>query len=65
MTDKMLTYALGRSMEYEDVQTIDTIVEKLDAENGKATTLLFSVIESEAFQRMQAPPNQQSDIAKN
>jgi hypothetical protein len=52
LTDKLLTYATGRGMEYYDIETIDRIVNRLDKENGKASALLMGVIESAPFQKM-------------
>jgi hypothetical protein len=58
MTEKLLTYALGRGLEYYDTQTLDDIVEKLKHADGKMSVLLYSVIESVPFQkqRTQAAP---------
>lgn len=56
LTEKLLTYALGRGMEYHDEHTIDTIVERLDAENGRFSVLLAAIIDSAPFQRRRAEP---------
>ncbi|WP_435006776.1 DUF1592 domain-containing protein [Tundrisphaera lichenicola] len=50
LTEKLLTYALGRGIEYQDVESIDSIVEKIDREGGKFSSLLMGVIESAPFQ---------------
>jgi hypothetical protein len=50
LTEKMLTYALGRGMEYYDVPTVDKIVESLDTNDGHFSSLLNGVINSVAFQ---------------
>ncbi|MEY2428596.1 MAG: hypothetical protein QOJ40_1481 [Verrucomicrobiota bacterium] len=52
LTDKFLTYALGRGMEYYDAETIDKIVQRLDGAGGRSSALLFGVIESAPFQKM-------------
>jgi hypothetical protein len=52
LTDKFLTYAIGRGMEYYDAETIDKIVQRLDQAGGKSSALLFGVIESAPFQKM-------------
>ncbi len=57
LTEKMLTYALGRGMDYQDVGTIDQIVWKLDSQHGRFSALLTGVIDSPAFQRKQASDN--------
>lgn len=51
LTEKMLTFAIGRGLEYYDVQAVDTIVEKLEASGGRADELLYGIIESAPFQR--------------
>ena len=51
VTEKMLTFALGRGVEYYDIETVEKIVEKLDAEKGKFSVLLSGIVESSAFQR--------------
>jgi hypothetical protein len=51
LTEKLLTYALGRGLEYYDEHAIDQIVEKLDQEKGKFSRLVRGIIESAPFQR--------------
>jgi hypothetical protein len=51
LTEKFLTYALGRGLEYYDVETVDTIVDRLEASKGRFSALLMGVIESSPFQR--------------
>ncbi len=51
LTEKMLTYALGRGLEYYDVETVDKIVARLDEQNGRFSAVLYGVIESAPFQR--------------
>lgn len=52
LTEKMLTYALGRGLEYYDVQTVDEIVTRLERDQGRFSTLLNGVIESAPFQKL-------------
>ena len=51
LTEKMLTYALGRGLEYDDVETVDRIVERLDQAGGRFSALLMGVIDSAPFQK--------------
>lgn len=51
LTEKLLTYALGRGLEYYDVQTVDQIVERLNREGGRFSALLFGIIDSAPFQK--------------
>lgn len=55
LTEKMLIYALGRGLEYYDVETVDRIVERLSRENGRFSVLLSGVIESAPFQKRRNP----------
>jgi hypothetical protein len=52
LTDKMLTYATGRGTQFYDVETVDRIVARLEANDGKFSALLMGVIESVPFQKM-------------
>ena len=52
VAEKMLTFALGRSLEYYDVPTVDKIVERVKKSDGSGPEMLTAVIESVAFQRM-------------
>ncbi|MGC3956738.1 MAG: DUF1592 domain-containing protein [Verrucomicrobiota bacterium] len=52
VTEKLLIYALGRGLEYSDVETCDQIEARLIAANGRPSALIAGVVESAAFQRM-------------
>ena len=52
ISEKMLTFALGRSLEYYDVPTVDQIVRRVEDNGGSGSKLLQAVIDSVAFQRM-------------
>ncbi len=51
LTEKLMTYALGRGLEYYDVESVDQIVERLEAEKGRFSALLMGIIESAPFQK--------------
>jgi hypothetical protein len=51
LTEKMLTYALGRGPEACDITTIDGIVEELEKSDGRFSTLITGIIDSAPFQR--------------
>lgn len=51
LTEKFLTYALGRGLEYYDLETIDQIVARLEREDGRFSALLMGIIESAPFQK--------------
>lgn len=51
LADKLLTYAIGRGIEYYDAPTIDRIVDALEKDGGKMGTLVRAVIDSAPFQK--------------
>jgi len=51
VTEKMLTYALGRGLEPADEHTLDLIVRQLAESDGKFSALIQGVIESAPFQK--------------
>jgi hypothetical protein len=54
VTEKMLIYALGRGLEYYDVETCDQIVARLEAADGRPSALIAGVVESAPFQKTRA-----------
>jgi mono/diheme cytochrome c family protein len=56
LTEKMLTYALGRGPEPYDITTVDHIVNELEKSDGKFSTLIRSIIDSAPFQRRHRTP---------
>ena len=72
LSEKLLTYALGRGIEYYDTQTVDDIVARLDREQGKFSALLVGIVESAPFQKRREtgehasvqPPEPNQQLAK-
>ncbi len=65
LTEKMLTYALGRGLEYYDVETVDRIVDRLQADRGRFSSLVMGIIESAPFQKSRSSMTMaESDPAK-
>jgi Protein of unknown function (DUF1592)/Protein of unknown function (DUF1588)/Protein of unknown function (DUF1587)/Protein of unknown function (DUF1585)/Protein of unknown function (DUF1595)/Planctomycete cytochrome C len=54
ISEKLLTYALGRGLEYYDKCAVDTILKALAQNNYRFSTLLDEVIASEPFQMRMA-----------
>jgi murein L,D-transpeptidase YcbB/YkuD len=65
LTDKLLTYAVGRGTEYYDAETKDQIVQRLQSENGRFSALLMGVIESAPFQKMRTEAISTERVASN
>jgi hypothetical protein len=57
LTEKMLTYALGRGPEYQDVETVDQIVDRIEKNDGRFLSLLTGIIESSPFQKRRNLPS--------
>ncbi|MEM7314894.1 MAG: DUF1592 domain-containing protein, partial [Planctomycetota bacterium] len=57
ITEKVLTYALGRGLEYYDLPTVDKIVERLESGDGSAKQLIRLVVRSPAFQKRRGDGN--------
>jgi hypothetical protein len=55
LTEKLLTYSLGRGLEYYDEHAVDQVVEQLEQEKGKFSVLVRGIIESAPFQRQRRP----------
>ncbi len=56
LTEKLLTYALGRTVDYNDLPTLDKIVDDLTTNQGRSSALIFGIIHSRPFQRTQPSP---------
>jgi len=50
LSGKMLTFALGRGMEYYDRLSIDEIVRRTEKDRGRFSSLVLGVVKSPAFQ---------------
>lgn len=55
LTEKVLTYALGRGLDANDVGTVDAIVARLGANGGRPSTLFSEIIHSAPFQKRRRP----------
>ena len=51
LAEKMITYALGRGVEYYDVEALDRITAGLERGNVRFSALLTGIVESAPFQR--------------
>ncbi|MEM1084799.1 MAG: DUF1592 domain-containing protein [Verrucomicrobiota bacterium] len=51
LAEKMLTYAIGRGVEYYDATTIQQLVDRLEEKDGSLRELIYGVVESAPFQK--------------
>jgi len=57
LAEKMLTYAVGRGVEYYDAPTINQIVDRVGKNQGKFREIIYGVIESAPFQKRRGDGN--------
>lgn len=50
-SEKLLTYALGRGLEYYDIETLDQLVAQLEANGGRPVALISGIVNSAPFQQ--------------
>lgn len=51
LSEKLLTYAIGRGIEYYDSTTINQLVERLENNDGTLRELVYGIIDSAPFQK--------------
>jgi hypothetical protein len=56
LTEKLLTYALGRPVEYYDMPSIRRILHASAKQDYKFSSLVFGIVQSDAFQRQSVAP---------
>ncbi len=61
LTEKLLTYALGRGLEASDIPHINRVMEAMRSQEGRLSALVLAVTESVPFQKTRA----QSAVAKS
>ncbi len=55
VTQKMLTFAIGRGLEHTDEETVDIIVGRLKSNEGRFNELIDGVVNSAPFQKIRNP----------
>ena len=61
MTEKLLTYALGRGIDYRDMPAVRAIVRNAAGSNYRFSTLILGVVRSTPFQMRAASPQAARD----
>ncbi len=54
LAEKLLTYALGRGIEYSDRCTVDDVARAAEEQDYKFSSLVLAIVESDAFQKRRA-----------
>jgi hypothetical protein len=55
LSEKLLTYALGRGLDYYDTDTLDQLVAQLEAAGGRPSALIQGIVQSAPFQQRRTP----------
>jgi len=64
LTEKMMTYALGRAVDYRDMPSVRRILKDSSAKDYRFSSILMGIVESPQFQmRMKAPATLESNTA--
>ena len=53
-TENLMTYALGRSLDYRDMPTVRRIVRKAAADDYRFKSIVLGVVSSDAFRKREA-----------
>jgi hypothetical protein len=56
LTENLLTYALGRSLDHRDMPLVRRIVRQAAADNFRFKSILLGVVSSDAFRKREVPP---------
>jgi hypothetical protein len=60
LSEKMLTYAIGRGLDERDTLAVDRLVDRLEEEDGRPSALLLGIVDSAPFQRSRRPIAEQT-----
>ena len=63
VTEKMLTYALGRGIEYQDMPMLRSIVRDAASSNYKFSSIVLGIVKSPAFQMNMKPAGTNEKVA--
>ena len=58
-TEKLLTYSLGRGIEYYDMPVVRSVVRQAARNNYRFSSLVIGIVESTPFQMRKVPESQQ------
>jgi Protein of unknown function (DUF1585) len=65
VTEKLLTYALGRGVEYQDMPLVRSIVRDSAGSNYKFSSIVLGIVKSPPFQtNMKVASNDQERAAR-
>jgi len=65
VTEKLMTFALGRGVEYEDMPVIRSIVREADRDNDRFLSILMGIVKSAPFQMRTKEIEEQTQVAES
>ena len=63
LTEKLMTYALGRSVQYYDMPAVRHILKKSADEDYRFSSVVLGLVESAPFQQQAVPATELSALA--
>jgi hypothetical protein len=63
VTEKLMTYALGRGVDYYDAPTVRRIVRDLARDEYRWSSLVLGIVASDAFQMRRSPDDDAAQVA--
>jgi hypothetical protein len=63
-TEKLMTYALGRKVEYRDMPLVRSIVRQAAQDNYRFSSLVMNIVASDAFQKKRVPGGEEQPLSK-
>lgn len=64
LTEKLMTYALGRAVEYYDMPTVREIVRRAARDDYHFNTIVMNIVTSDAFQKRRLPAENDTPLIK-
>jgi hypothetical protein len=64
LTENLMTYALGRSLDYHDMPTVRRIVRKAAADHYSFKSIVLGVVSSDAFRKREAEGHEPVPVVK-
>jgi hypothetical protein len=64
LTEKLMTYALGRTVDYHDMPTVRQIVRDSAKDNYRFSAIVMNIVNSAPFQMRQVPKDDKTPASQ-
>jgi hypothetical protein len=64
LTENLMTYALGRSLDYRDMPTVRAIVRQAEADDYRFASIVLGIVSSDAFRKREADRSEASTASR-